>query len=157
MLGKSSGGLYAGATAGGDVSAAAGIAGTKSVSGSFGGSYAGASAAGKSEYVAHVEKPVVVEKEVHTHTVPVVQKTYVERTIIPNYVEKKVQVPSYVEKTIRVPTVIEKTVRVPAAPTIIEKTIEAPSQPVVAEGKVTVVEKAHIAPVHSGVVVHKYG
>ncbi|XP_066145302.1 uncharacterized protein [Euwallacea fornicatus] len=52
------------------------------------------------------------------------RKTYVERTVIPNYVEKIVQVPSYVEKTIRVPTVVEKRIKVPAPPTIIEKEVE---------------------------------
>ncbi|XP_066245308.1 uncharacterized protein [Euwallacea similis] len=72
-----------------------------------------------------------VKSKVDTEVVKEVQpeelrKTYVERTVIPNYVEKIVQVPSYVEKTIRVPTVIEKRIKVPAPPTIIEKEVEVP-------------------------------
>ncbi|KAH1022252.1 hypothetical protein HUJ04_011676 [Dendroctonus ponderosae] len=57
---------------------------------------------------------------------PVGKTTYVERTIIPNYVEKTIQVPSYVEKTIRVPTFVEKTVKVPTTPTVVEKEVEVP-------------------------------
>ncbi|XP_048525629.1 homeotic protein female sterile isoform X1 [Dendroctonus ponderosae] len=57
---------------------------------------------------------------------PVGKTTYVERTIIPNYVEKTIQVPSYVEKTIRVPTYVEKTVKVPTTPTVVEKEVEVP-------------------------------
>lgn len=130
ILGGGAGGLYAGATAGGDVAAEAGIGGSQVVGGAVGGSFAGSSAGGVTKYVSKtVEAPVIVEHEIHAK--PVVQKTYVERTVIPNYVEKKIQVPSYVEKTVRVPTVVEKTVRVAAPPTIIEKTVEIPSKPAV--------------------------
>lgn len=94
--------------------------------------YLWASSGGVSKYVSKtVEAPVIVEHEIHAK--PAVQKTYVERTVIPNYVEKKIQVPSYVEKTVRVPTVIEKTVRVPAPPTIIEKTVDIPVKQAVIE------------------------
>ncbi|KAJ8915911.1 hypothetical protein NQ315_015526, partial [Exocentrus adspersus] len=153
--GRSLGGLYAGATAGGGVSAGAGLAGDTSVEGSSGGAYAGASAGGATvvktrtkatgfvkpievEKEVEVSSPLVVQKHFEISSVPVEEKqvevveqakpqtTYVERTVIPNYVEKTIQVPSYVEKTIRVPTVIEKKVRVPAAPTVIEKTVAAP-------------------------------
>lgn len=66
----------------------------------------------------------VVEK--HAESTP--QKTYIERTVIPNYEEKTIFVPSYVEKTIKVPTVVEKKVKVPVAPTIIEKEVHAPAE-----------------------------
>ncbi|KAL1489766.1 hypothetical protein ABEB36_013700 [Hypothenemus hampei] len=67
-----------------------------------------------------------VEIEVVKEAVPIPKKTYIERTVIPNYVEKTIQVPSYVEKTVRVPTVVEKVVKVPAPPTIIEKEVPVP-------------------------------
>lgn len=54
-------------------------------------------------------------------------KTYIERTVIPNYEEKTIYVPSYVEKTVRVPTIVEKRVKVPAPPTVIEKADDAPT------------------------------
>ena len=108
--------------------AVAAIGGEKSAAGSFGGAITGA-AAGES-YVSKVverhDAQVVAEKTVQG--TPTVQKTYVERTVIPNYVEKTIQVPSYVEKTVRIPTVVEQKVRVPAAPTIIEKTVDVPTE-----------------------------
>lgn len=83
-------------------------------------------------YVSVVQKNVeissapVVEKHVEVVEQAKPQTTYVQRTVIPNYVEKTIHVPSYVEKTVRVPTLVEKTVRVPAPPTIIEKTVASP-------------------------------
>lgn len=53
-----------------------------------------------------------------------VQRTVIEKTVIPNYVEKKVQETHYVEKTIRVPQVVERTVRIPAEPTVLERQYE---------------------------------
>ncbi|VEN49106.1 unnamed protein product [Callosobruchus maculatus] len=68
----------------------------------------------------------VVEKEVTEEVKP--QKTYIERTVVPNYQEKTIYVPSYVEKTIRVPTVVAQKVKVPVAPTVIEKTVSSPPE-----------------------------
>lgn len=144
LLGRAAGGLYAGASAGGGVGAGAGLGGISGASGSVGGSYAGASSGSVETHVtkiahkapvvasghisAEVAAPVVHHKEVEIIAEqPKSQTTYIERTVIPNYVEKKIQVPSYVEKTIRVPTTVEKTIRVPAEPTVIEKTVEAPA------------------------------
>ncbi|CAG9762355.1 unnamed protein product [Ceutorhynchus assimilis] len=163
--GRSVGGLYAGATAGGGIGASAGLDGVAGADGSAGRSYAGASAGGvgrtviKETYGAPpgassisgslniqkiaappstVDVEVIKEKDVPNKSKvaieiekqvaaqPPPKKTYVERTVIPNYVEKTIQVPSYVEKTIRVPTVVEKTIKVPAPPTIIEQEVEAP-------------------------------
>ncbi|XP_030745614.1 merozoite surface antigen 2 isoform X2 [Sitophilus oryzae] len=149
--GRSVGGLYAGATAGGGVGAAAGIGGLTEEGGAAGGSFATASAGGASKTVVkekvsgsgaagasfsgslnigNVVPASQVELEIEEKPLPPPKKTYVERTVIPNYVEKTIQVPSYVEKTIRVPTVIEKRVKVPAPPTVIEKEVEVP-EPVV--------------------------
>ncbi|XP_060532075.1 uncharacterized protein LOC132705491 [Cylas formicarius] len=168
--GRSAGGLYAGATAGGGVGAAAGIDGEAGVGGR---SYAGASAGGISKTViketpaqASFSGAIGVSK--HVAAVPaatqidVVEekpsaptKTYIERTVVPNYVEKTIQVPSYVEKTIRVPTVVEKTVRVPAPPTIIEKRVDVPP-PQVDFGKSVVIEKGVVpAPPPTVTVVEK--
>ncbi|XP_076274580.1 uncharacterized protein LOC143205270 isoform X2 [Rhynchophorus ferrugineus] len=156
--GRSIGGLYAGATAGGGIGAEAGLGGSVDENGARGGSftsssggrtfktvlkerYSGAAPVGASiSGSLHVHKevaPAVTEVEVTKEEVPLPppKKTYVERTVIPNYVEKTIHVPSYVEKTIRVPTVIEKRIKVPAPPTVIEKEIEVP-QPVVTATKV---------------------
>lgn len=115
------GGLYAGASAGGGVEAAAGLGGATSNSGSTGASFAAASSGASSG--------AYIRKTGYKGNVGIVsaqpQKEIIERTVIPNYVEKTVQVPSYVEKTVRVPTVVEKRVRVPVAPTVIEKTVNA--------------------------------
>lgn len=141
VAGGSTGGLYAGATAGNGVAAGAGLGGVSSGNAAVGGSFAGASSGASGGYVTktktveksggaalggsgafgasfsgYAEQPVAAQP----------QKEYIERTVIPNYVEKTIQVPSYVEKTVRVPTVIEQRVRVPAPPTVIEKTVSAP-------------------------------
>nr|CAI5868772.1 unnamed protein product [Callosobruchus analis] len=86
----------------------------------------------------HAELRPVAEKHVEVSTGPVVEKevtkeekhhkTYIERTVVPNYQEKTVYVPSYVEKTIRVPTVVAQKVKVPVAPTVIEKTVDSPPE-----------------------------
>lgn len=68
----------------------------------------------------------IVEKHVEVVQKSKPQTTYVQRTVIPNYVEKTIHVPSYVEKTVRVPTLVEKRIKVPAPPTVIEKTVAAP-------------------------------
>ncbi|VEN49105.1 unnamed protein product [Callosobruchus maculatus] len=93
---------------------------------------AGASVEKHAELRPVVEKHVeisagpVVEKEVTEEVKP--QKTYIERTVVPNYQEKTIYVPSYVEKTIRVPTVVAQKVKVPVAPTVIEKTVSSPPE-----------------------------
>nr|XP_008192327.1 PREDICTED: merozoite surface antigen 2 isoform X3 [Tribolium castaneum] len=153
--GRAAGGLYAGATSGAGASAGAGLGGATGASGSVGGSFAGASSGGVETHITKISHKApavatgkltvktsapVVHKEVEVVATPVIQKevevvaeqpkpqtTYIERTVIPNYVEKKIQVPSYVEKTIRVPTTVEKTIRVPAQPTVIEKEVSAPA------------------------------
>nr|CAH7752288.1 unnamed protein product [Callosobruchus chinensis] len=86
----------------------------------------------------HAELRPVVEKEVEVSAGPFVekevtkevkpQKTYIERTVVPNYQEKTIYVPSYVEKTVRVPTVVAQKVKVPVAPTVIEKTVNSPPE-----------------------------
>lgn len=119
--------MYAGATAGSGVEAAAGLGGATGSSGAVGGSFAAASS-GASAGV--VQKGNVIGggsfSAGGTENTAVVQqphKEVIERTVIPNYVEKTIQVPTYVEKTIRVPTVVEQRVRVPVEPTVIEKTV----------------------------------
>lgn len=147
MLGRAAGGLYAGATSGAGASAGAGLGGATGASGSVGGSYAGATSGGTETHITKITHKApatavaagkltvktaavapVVHKEVEIIEQPKPQTTYIERTVIPNYVEKKIQVPSYVEKTIRVPTTVEKTIRVPAEPTVIEKQVSAPAE-----------------------------
>ncbi|XP_025830860.1 uncharacterized protein LOC108744856 isoform X1 [Agrilus planipennis] len=86
--------------------------------------------------VHHVEQ--VVEKKV-----PAPQKTYIERTVIPNYVEKTIQVPSYEERIVRVPTVIEQRVKVPAPPTIIEKEVPVPEAPAPPQVHVQKIKTVH--------------
>ncbi|XP_074041361.1 uncharacterized protein isoform X2 [Leptinotarsa decemlineata] len=146
--GRSAGGLYAGATAGGGISAGAGLEGTAGAKGSFGSSYAGATAGGLTvskvktvakpivevELQKEVIAPAVYKKRVEISSAPVVheiveekpQKTYIERTVIPQYEEKTIYVPSYEEKVVRVPTVVEKKVKVAVAPKIVEKTVVKP-------------------------------
>lgn len=55
------------------------------------------------------------------------QKSYIEKTVIPNYDEKTIFVPAYIQKTVRKPIIIEKKVKVPAPPTIIGKSEDAHS------------------------------
>lgn len=139
--GSTAGNLYAGATAGNGVGAAAGLGGETSGRGAVGTSYAGASSGASGAYVEKTAvKPAAgafgasgsfsasysgaKAAEGPVETAP--RKEYVERTIIPNYVEKTIQVPTYVEKTVKVPTVVEQRIRVPAEPTVVEKTVSAP-------------------------------
>lgn len=111
-----------GASAGGGAAAASASASASSYSGgaTFGGGLVKTAEAAPVVVAEKVIEPAV--EEVFVEEAPKV--THIERTVIPNYVEKKIQVPTYVEKTIRVPTTVEKTIRVPAEPTIVEKTIE---------------------------------
>jgi len=95
-----SGGLYAGATAGGDISASAALNGGATLT---------------------KTKTIVTEEQY-----PQPQTSYIQRTVIPNYVEKTVRVPTYVEKVVRVPSYVEKTVKVPVEPTVVEKVVETP-------------------------------
>ncbi|KAG5880964.1 hypothetical protein JTB14_000485 [Gonioctena quinquepunctata] len=148
--GESEGGLYAGATAGGGVSAGAGLEGSAGAGGSYGSSFAGASNGGVSvskfktvanpavevAFEKEVAAPVAFQKHIEISSAPVVhkevevvevkpKKTYIERTVIPQYEEKTIYVPSYEEKIVRVPTVVQKKVRVEVAPKVVEKTVEA--------------------------------
>ncbi|GJQ75260.1 hypothetical protein Trydic_g9858 [Trypoxylus dichotomus] len=144
--GKSAGGLYAVADSGAGPAAGAAIGGIAAESGAIGGSVAAAKGATYITKTVEHESPVIVKETIEQ--APQVQKTYIERTVIPNYVEKTVQVPSYVEKTIRVPTVVEKKITVPAPPTVIEKTINAPPE-TIAGGEVrkTVYHKSYTSAV----------
>ncbi|KAF5289927.1 hypothetical protein FQA39_LY14936 [Lamprigera yunnana] len=72
------------------------------------------------------------------------KKTVIERTVIPQYVEKTIRIPSYVEKTIRVPTLVEKKVKVPVEPAIIEKTISHEHVPVDADKSILLQKETSI-------------
>lgn len=99
-----------------------GGSGSLSVSASISGSGGAHKHEVVSEKVIDVEVPPAPEVKA--------QKTVIERTVIPQYVEKIVRVPSYVEKTIRVPSYVEKKVKVPVEPAIVEKTISHEQVPV---------------------------
>ncbi|KAF5282171.1 hypothetical protein FQR65_LT02868 [Abscondita terminalis] len=117
--------VYVGGDGGGYSDGAVAGGGSLSFSGSFG----GAGAAHK-----ELKHEVVSEKVIDVEVPPApeikAQKTVIERTVIPQYVEKTVRVPTYVEKTIRVPSYVEKKVKVPVQPAVVEKTISQEHVPV---------------------------
>ncbi|XP_017775870.1 PREDICTED: uncharacterized protein LOC108562156 isoform X2 [Nicrophorus vespilloides] len=120
--GHSGGALYAGATAGGGIAASSGIEG----SAAYGHKTIHRQTQVLSEKTV-TESPKVISEMTYQEA-PVVHRTVIEKTVIPQYVEKTIQVPSYVEKTIRVPTVVEHKVRVPVTPKIVEKTYDEDTQ-----------------------------
>lgn len=105
--------------------AKAALGGSTGPEGSAGEGVAAASPGGGVYRVKSFSKGALVAPAVEEEVVAQApaKKTTIERTVIPNYVEKRVQVPSYVEKTVRVPTYVEKTICVPASPTVVEKKI----------------------------------
>lgn len=135
----SAGSAGAGASAGSSASAFASASAT-ATAGSHAGAGAGAGAAVVEKEITYGHKTIpqkteiVAEKTfteapkvISEHTIQgqaQVQRTVIEKTVIPQYVEKTIQVPSYVEKTIRVPTVVEHKVRVPVTPKVEERTYE---------------------------------
>ncbi|XP_065158974.1 merozoite surface protein 2-like isoform X2 [Atheta coriaria] len=135
----SAGSAGAGAGAGSSAAAFASASAT-ATAGSHAGAGAGAGAAIVEKEITYGHKTIpqkteiVAEKTfteapkvISEHTIQgqaQVQRTVIEKTVIPQYVEKTIQVPSYVEKTIRVPTVVEHKVRVPVTPKVEERTYE---------------------------------
>lgn len=163
---------------GGGIGFAAGIGGAGGIGLGGGGAGGGATLIETTVEKHHIiEKPTVIAEkvidvEVHQPPPAASKKIVIEKTVIPNYVEKTVRVPTYVEKTIRVPTYVEKKIKVPAAPTIVEKTISQEEVPVehheitvkhkhaktitVPESETILVKEHHHHIPHKTVVYHKY-